>query len=85
MTGPVPGPVLGTCIWCGHSLACNNPGTPPGDCITDGPGFYAPGNIWRDFTLVDIPYAYGTWCPLAPPHPLGMLSAHQLVYNAQQP
>ena len=77
--------VLGTCIWCGHSLVYLNPGSPPGDCEVDWAGFYDKPNVSRSFVLIDTPLDYGQFCPSAPPHPLGQHSVHQLVSNTEQP
>lgn len=77
--------VLGTCIWCGHSLAYANPGNPPGDCLVDITELYDPPNINRDMSLIDVPLNFGKFCPDAPPHPLGQFSVHQLTANSEQP
>lgn len=79
------GSVLGFCLWCGRPLSYARPGNPPYDAISDKQEFYAPINIWRDYSLIDIGAEFGKFCPFAPPHPLGQYSIHQLVANSQQP
>lgn len=76
---------LGTCLWCGHTLVYASPGSPPGDCEADRFGMYLPTHVVRDLSLIDDPLVYGKYCPLAPPHPLGQFTIHQLVPNDQQP
>lgn len=76
---------LGNCIWCGHSLVYWNPGNPQTDGETDWPHFYCRGNVWRDYSLIDVPLVYGKFCPYAPAHPLGQASIHQLAGNIEQP
>jgi hypothetical protein len=77
--------VLGTCLWCGHSLDYMNPGDPPQDCEVPWDSFYLQAHVSRDFSLVDVPLVFGKFCPSAPAHPLGMFSVHQLVSNTEQP
>jgi hypothetical protein len=61
-------------------------GSPPGDCQTASLEiFYSKPNVWRDFSLIDTPLAYGKFCPQAPAHPLGQASIHQLAGNIEQP
>lgn len=76
--------VLGTCIWCGHSLVYASPAV-TGQGTTDAEGFYQPANTWNDYSLIDSPLDFGKFCPSAPPHPLGQFTVHQLGSNPQQP
>jgi hypothetical protein len=76
---------LGTCLWCGHSLVYQQPGDPPADAEVTWAEFYLRPHVRRDFSLIDSPLQYGKFCPLAPPHPLGQASVHQLVSNIEQP
>lgn len=80
----VTGPVLGACIWCGHSLAYDDPAV-PGQGETDRYGMYQPTCVVNDYSLIDVPLAYGKFCPDAPPHPLGQFSIHELVSDPDQP
>jgi hypothetical protein len=74
--------VLGVCLWCGHSLAYWNPGSPPGDCAAADLGiFYSHVNVRRSFALIDSPLDFGQFCPSAQGQPgqaIGQFGIHEL-------